>query len=219
MITLKLPFEQLDTCDIIDAVLEGQHVASMKIDKATHDKYLSLVDLHLLCTRSIPDERPSIGKIVKILTPKVDGGDFVKVERRPTLVEQLNRYNLSGSGTMDTDVNVDNAMEQDIKRNSTTLSNSEVVTFRGPQTQPPPSPPTTRFAVLGTNGIERDSIPVIFEDSEMQEESVEDSKQESKSRIGKSVSNFREKRVKKKKDRSKDKDRASNRDRNKNKDR
>lgn len=132
MLTLKLPFESLDTVDIIDAALSGSTVDEMKIEQHIKEKYLSLVDLYTLCTRTEAKERPSIEKIIKQLVPMINSGDFtLAVERKPSLVEQLNKYNQAQTNSVkfSDEPNLDAEMEAEINKSK------QVVQIRGPQVQ------------------------------------------------------------------------------------
>jgi len=92
MVTLKLPFEQLDTCDIITAVLEGEPVESMKIDDKIRDNYWTLVDLHHKCTSSQPQTRPSWKTIIDTLTAVVKGESS---NHKPVLTSQKSKMSLT----------------------------------------------------------------------------------------------------------------------------
>ena len=169
MLTLKLPFEQLDTCDTIDAVIAGQQVASMEIEKEIREKYQSLVDLYTMCTNNLPDLRPSSDKIIKQLAPMMQDGAFtLKVSRKPSLVEQLNKYNSTSRLNPELS-NLDMVMEEDILNNGQGRNNTPSVTFRGPQTQG--NLDRKYPAALGIHS-ERDHI-VRVDDDISKQESVE----------------------------------------------
>lgn len=145
MITLKLPYEQLDTADIIDAVLEGHTIESM-ILRDEFKAYAGLVDLYQHCTNLSPDERPSLDDVIHRLSQIVSGQSpsHIRVERKPSLVEQLNKYNSGVPPIFD-------GLDEDEKN----LLKSSKVKFRGPQTQRGP-----RFPPVATG----DNKDIIFRD-------------------------------------------------------
>jgi len=132
MITLKLPFEHLDTMDIIDAVLEDKPVESMEIDDNIRDKYWSLIDLHKKCTARYAQDRPSWKTILSMLTSVAKGESS---NRRPTLTSQKSRMSLTAQLSLyDIRRDADNSFEsiEEIEQNSQTVKNGSV-RFRGPQ--------------------------------------------------------------------------------------
>lgn len=174
MLTLKMPFETMDTVDIIDAVLEGTIVDVMKIEQNITDKYRFLVDLHNMCTNTNPEERPSIDQIIKELVVVASHGNVtLRVERKPSLVEQLNKYNLAGNSraAVDREPNLDFEMEAEISR-----ATSSTVKFGGPQNH---MDPNRRFpAPLGLSS-DRDAI-LQNDDITESETTVDDYTEESK---------------------------------------
>jgi len=88
--TLKLPFEKVDTCDIITAVLEGENVPSMEVDEKMREKYWKLLDLHTECTAFKESERPSLTQIISTLNSVRKGENY----SRPPLISQKSRMSL-----------------------------------------------------------------------------------------------------------------------------
>ena len=131
MITLKLPFENLDTCEIIDAVLEGDPVVSMQIDDNIRDKYWSLIDLHKKCTSRHAQDRPSWKNIISILTSVVKGESS---NRRPTLTSQKSRMSLTAQLSLyDIQGSADNTFESIEELEQPKIVKNGSVRFRGPQ--------------------------------------------------------------------------------------
>ena len=91
MITLKLPYEQLDRFDIIDAVKAGETVESMSIEQEIHRRYPHIVDLYNQCTLRTPEKRPSLDEIIDKLSSS-SSEQYVRVERKQSLIDQLNKY-------------------------------------------------------------------------------------------------------------------------------
>ena len=105
LITLKLPFEQLDTCDIITAVLEGEAVPSLEMDDSIREKYWQLVELHRRCTAFNPSDRPAWTDILRSLHFIRRGADekpapLLSQKSQLSLSDQLNLYNTNGNISM-----------------------------------------------------------------------------------------------------------------------
>jgi len=198
MLTLKLPFEQLDTVDIIDAKLHGENVDSMQIDPIIKEQYRSIVDLYRMATSAAPEQRPSIDKIINVLLPMVsDGHDFLaKVERKPSLMDQLNK--LAGSGPANTLAEPDLAQEMErdmMKANGVALDSK--VKFGGPQTVLSLSP---------RNLDDPDAVSHMDEDeSEMDKTEDETSSHKKRGKFSRTVSRItRGDKIKRKKDKKSD---------------
>lgn len=130
LITLKLPFEQLDTCDIITAVLEGEKVPSMEIDENIREKYWSLIDLHKKCTSRDQNIRPSWKAIISSLTSIIRGENYkpnlTSQKSRMSLTAQLSLYDVRSSCDADTFETIEEIEEKNGVKNAS-------VRFRGPQ--------------------------------------------------------------------------------------
>jgi len=141
MLTLRLPYEQFDTAaDIITAVLDGEEVESMKICGELKQNYYALVELYQQCTNLQADERPSLNEVVSRLTQMLKGQASISmaVERRPSLVEQLIRYNNASTVRMK-DQLCDFPILESPRTEIMGSSNNEnlKITFHGPQTANP----------------------------------------------------------------------------------
>lgn len=173
MLTLKMPFETMDTVDIIDAVIEGTKVDSMVIDPSITEKYRSLVDLYYICTNTVPEERPSIDTIIKELGTLMSHGNItLRVERKPSLVEQLNRYNLGGNSraAVDREPNLDFEMESEISR-----ATSSTVKYGGPQNQL-----DSARRLPAPLGLSSDRDSIMQGDDVTESETVDEPEEESK---------------------------------------
>ena len=113
LVTLKLPYEQVEPSDLISVVLDGEEVESMKIDKTDREQYWTLVELHHQCTSYNAEDRPSLRKIVKVLQSITNEQHLLipSVEKCPlSLAQQLNKYgNLEGTAEDPPDNNIRNS--------------------------------------------------------------------------------------------------------------
>ena len=157
LITLKLPFEQLDTCDIITAVLEGEVVPSMEVDPTLRAKYWSLVELHRRCTLREPNERPSWREILSILQAiRTQGAArpqlLLSQKSQLSLRDQLTLYSNPGAVKV-------------------SLTNSPSFVHRRPVADLPESI-SMEFDTITTPSQEPATLPLIDETSLTEEEPV-----------------------------------------------
>jgi serine/threonine-protein kinase Nek2 len=66
LLALKPPFEELPPFKVADAIVSGQVPVLPPLPSA----YQSLVDLHVLCIRPNPQERPSLSAIIAAMKSK-----------------------------------------------------------------------------------------------------------------------------------------------------